>query len=83
MSPPTPGPGHTWAYLRTTCTALTPGCSSLCGGRRGGSMAGERPAATSDPSPGGPARWTNPLLPKATEGQGYCLERSLLPFTHG
>ena len=24
------GGWHTCAYLRTTCTALTPGCSSLC-----------------------------------------------------
>lgn len=34
VSPPTPVTRHTWAYLRTTCTALTPGCSSLCGEQR-------------------------------------------------
>ena len=34
VSPPAPVTRHTWAYLRTTCTALTPGCSSLYGEQR-------------------------------------------------
>lgn len=70
------GRGHTWAYLRTTCTALTPGCSSLWVWSKPEERKGERSeeGATS----ACPTRWRPPPDKAPSPRAGKLRPRTLL-----